>query len=69
VPVNKLPSAALTPKHAGHTHSYRHEFLATADLGSPLFYLNDRREIIGGILRYEFDTADLSITVLRGGAG
>jgi hypothetical protein len=48
--MNKLPSAALQPKHASHTHSYRDEFLATADLGSPAFHLNDTREIIGCIL-------------------
>ena len=69
VPMNELPSTLLQSKHAGHAYSYLDEFLAAADLSSPALHLDYAREVVGYIIRYEFYTSDLSIAVVRGGAG
>src|SRR3954467_1850306 len=50
VPMNKPPSTVLQSEYAGHAQSYRDQFLAVADFGSPPLHLNDAREIIGSIL-------------------
>jgi len=47
------------------THCYRDEFRAAADLGAPAFHLNNTWEIIGNILRNEFSSSDLSVSVMR----
>ena len=67
--MNELPSILLQSKHAGHTYGYLDEFLAAADLSSPALHLDDAREVVGYIICYEFYTSDLSIAVVRGGAG
>ena len=69
VPMYELPSTLLQSKHAGHAYSYLDEFLAAADLSLPALHLDYAREVVGYIIRYEFYTSDLSIAVVRGGAG
>jgi len=67
--MNELPTSALQPKDAGHANSDRHYFLSTPDLGSTAFDLHDASEIIGDVLRYEFDISDFSIAVIQRSGG
>src|SRR6266705_874843 len=67
--MNELPASALQPKHAGHADSHRYDFLSTSDLTSTAFHLDDAGESVGEVLGYEFDTSDLSVAVVGGGAG
>ena len=67
--MNELPASALQPKHAGRTDSQRHDFLSTSDPTSTAFHLDDAGKIVGEVLGYEFDFGDLSVAVVRGGAG
>ena len=68
--MNELPVSALQPKHAGCADSHRHDFLSTSDLTSTAFHLdNAGGKIVGEVLGYEFDIGDLSVAVVRGGAG
>src|SRR3989442_1426623 len=69
VAMNELPTSALQPKHAGHADSHRQHFLSTSDLTSTAFHLDDAGEVVGDVLRYEFDIGDFSVAVMRGGAG
>ena len=67
--MNEPPASALQPKHAGHADSQGYDFLSTSDLTSTAFHLDDAGEIVGEVLGYEFDIGDLSVAVVRGGAG
>ena len=67
--MNELPTSALQPKHAGRADSHRYDFLSTSDLTSTAFHLDDAGKIVGDVLGYEFDIGDLSVAIMRGGAG
>src|SRR5262245_56837826 len=67
--MNELPAPGLQTKQAGHANSYRHSFLSAADLSSTAFHLDDAGEIAGEVLGDELDIGDLSVAVVRGGAG
>lgn len=67
--MNELPTSALQPKHAGHADSHRCHFLSTSNLTLAAFNLDDAREIVRSVFRYELDIGGFSVTVMRGGAG
>jgi hypothetical protein len=62
--MNELPTSDLQPKHAGHADSQRYHFRGTPDLTSAALHLDDAGEIVGDVLRYEFDIGHCSVAVV-----
>src|SRR5262245_8386906 len=67
--MNELPAPGLQTKHAGNANRSRHNVLSAADLSATAFPLDDAGEIAGEVLADELDIGDLSVAVVRGGAG
>src|SRR5271165_5106758 len=69
MPMDKLPNAVLEAKEAGHSQGQCHHMIAAPDFGAPMFHLDDARKTIAYVLRYEIDSSDFPVPVVRRGRG